>query len=93
LNYQGIGLPHYAYDRVISLLVRAGFTSPYTDLPDFTCDSDKCILQRACENYDWDLAFKFSLTNPFEHNGDYTYVSLASFAVDNVEDVTCNLYI
>ena len=93
LNYQGIGLPHYAYDRVIGLLLRAGFTSPYTDLPDFTCDSDKCILQRSCENYDWSLAFKFTLTNPYDTYGKFTAVSLASFAVDNLEDGTCNLYI
>jgi hypothetical protein len=25
LNFQGIGLPHYAYDRVVSLLFKSGF--------------------------------------------------------------------
>lgn len=37
LNFQGIGLPHYAYDRVISLLLRAGFVNLWTNEPDLTC--------------------------------------------------------
>ena len=92
LNYQGLGLPHYSYERLISLLIRAGYVNPFTNLPDLTCDVSTCRFSRSCENYDWDLAFRFYFKNT-AGSQSFADVPLSSFAIDNLEEGTCDLHI
>jgi hypothetical protein len=55
MNFQGIGLPHYEYSRVVSLLLRAGFVNQFTNEPELSC-SEKgqsiCQLASPCSTYE-----------------------------------------
>ena len=39
LNYQGLGLPQYAWERWVSLMARANFTNQFTNGPSLQCNT------------------------------------------------------
>ena len=62
LNYQGLGLPTYLYDQIVTLLYRAGFVNPFTNTQSLYCDptptyESKCYLAQPCATFNWDLSF------------------------------------
>ena len=74
-------------------MLRGGFTNPITKLPELTCDIGMCKLSRPCASYEWKLTFRFDFNNPARSYDPYQYVSLSSFAIDNLVDGTCDLHI
>lgn len=75
-------------------MLRAGFINPFTNEPDISCDNSApavCRLQRACSNYDWQFAFSFTMSE--KEYGAKIFVPLSAFAIDNLVDDTCDLYV
>jgi hypothetical protein len=99
LNYQGLGLPEYAWERWVSLMARANFTNQFTNGPSLQCNTkpvngqQMCSLELPCSQYSWNLVFNLQLVADDANLLTQTYVPLSSFAVDNEETGECDLYV
>jgi len=72
------------------------YVNRFTNKPDLSCTSDfpsKCQLAQPCKNYDWNLSFRVEFEKAFYEYGNLIYVPLASFAVDNNDEGTCDIMI